>query len=258
MNYKLLTDTAMLAGEIMLSSGAETYRVEDTMYHILKTSDSDSIEAMALLTGIMITVNDERMTQPISMVKRVNRRNTNMNNVIKVNDISRRYCGGQITLEEAYKSLKNVKEKQYNRIMYNVATIGIVSSFALVFGGTWLDVVAAAFVGMVLACMITLGKIIKLNGILVHVICGIMIAMTAMGMQRFLLTDIDSNIVIISSLMPIVPGVAITNAVRDTLQGDYLSGGARVLEAFLVAASIAVGVGLGMILFSIVAGGSAL
>ena len=46
--------------------------------------------------------------------------------------------------------------------------------------------------------------------------------------------------------MPLVPGVAITNAIRDTLQGDYLSGCARILEAFLKAASVAVGAGLGM------------
>ena len=62
--------------------------------------------------------------------------------------------------------------------------------------------------------------------------------------------------VIISAIMPLVPGVAITNAIRDTLQGDYLSGGARVLEAFLKAASIALGVGIGMALFGAVAGRS--
>ncbi len=258
MNYKLLTDTAMLAGEIMLSSGAETYRIEDTMFHILKTSHSDSIEVMAILTGIMITVNDDKLEKPISLVKQVKRRGTNLNNVIKVNDISRRYCGGQITLEEAYESLRNVKEKQYNRIMYNVATIGITVSFAIVFGGNWLDAIGAAVVGGVLAGIITLGKAIKLNSILVHVISGILIAMAAMGMQRFAVYHMDSDIVIISTLMPIVPGVAITNAVRDTLQGDYLSGGARILEAFLVAASIAVGVGLGMILFTAMLGGNML
>ena len=42
-NDKLLMDTAVLAGEIMLQSGAETYRVEDTMCHILKTSKRQSI-----------------------------------------------------------------------------------------------------------------------------------------------------------------------------------------------------------------------
>ena len=62
--------------------------------------------------------------------------------------------------------------------------------------------------------------------------------------------------VIISAIMPLVTGVAITNAIRDTLQGDYLSGGARVLEAFLKAASIALGVGIGMALFGAVAGRS--
>ena len=68
--------------------------------------------------------------------------------------------------------------------------------------------------------------------------------------------EINMDTVIISAIMPLVPGVAITNAIRDTLQGDYLSGGARVLEAFLKAASIALGVGIGMALFGAVAGRS--
>lgn len=48
--------------------------------------------------------------------------------------------------------------------------------------------------------------------------------------------------------MPLVPGMAITNAVRDTLRGDYLSGGARVMEAFLKALGIAIGIGIGLAL----------
>jgi uncharacterized membrane protein YjjB (DUF3815 family) len=52
--------------------------------------------------------------------------------------------------------------------------------------------------------------------------------------------------------------VAITNAIRDTLQGDYLSGCARILEALLIAAAIAVGVGLGVILCGSLIGGRVL
>ena len=48
--------------------------------------------------------------------------------------------------------------------------------------------------------------------------------------------------------MPMVPGVAITNAIRDTLQGDYVSGSARVMEACMEAAAIAVGACVGMAL----------
>ena len=62
---------------------------------------------------------------------------------------------------------------------------------------------------------------------------------------------INMDVVIISSIMPLVPGVAITNAVRDTLQGDYLSGMARILEVFLKAAAIALGVGVGIALLKV-------
>lgn len=59
---------------------------------------------------------------------------------------------------------------------------------------------------------------------------------------------IQMDIVIIAAIMPIVPGAAITTAVRDTMQGDYVAGGAKALEAFVSAAAIAAGVSFGMIL----------
>ena len=79
--------------------------------------------------------------------------------------------------------------------------------------------------------------------------------MVSMALTYFGKINLDMDIVIVSAIMPIVPGVAITNAIRDTLQGDYLSGCARILEAFLKAASIALGVGLGMSLFDMLIGG---
>lgn len=246
-DYKLLANTALLAGEIMLCSGAETYRVEDTMYHILKTSNLESIQVIAMMTGIVLTLNDPCMEQPVTMMRRVSERSTNVSNIIKANDISRRYCGGEISLEEAYEELTHAKGKQYSRLFYNIATIGIAVGFAMMFGGSFKELVLAAIVGGALACVMTFGKIMKINGVLVHVLSGLGIAMLTVVLQRLLFMDASVDIVIVSAIMPIVPGVAITNAIRDTIQGDYLSGCARILEAFLVAMAIAVGAGLGML-----------
>ncbi len=247
-DYKLLANTAMLAGEIMLCSGAETYRVEDTMYHILKTSNIESTQVIAMMTGLVVTLNDPGFEQPVTMMRRVSERSTNVSNIVKVNDISRRYCEGKISLEEAYEELKHAKGKQYNRLLYNLATIGIAVGFAMMFGGSLHDIIAAAVVGAVLAGVMTIGKIAKLSSVLVHVLSGLGIAMLTVVIQRVLFADLSVNIVIASSIMPIVPGVAITNAIRDTIQGDYLSGCARILEAFLVAMAIAVGAGLGLLI----------
>lgn len=247
-DYKLLANTAMLAGEIMLCSGAETYRVEDTMYHILKTSNIESTQVIAMMTGLVVTLNDPSFEQPVTMMRRLSERSTNVSNIVQVNDISRRYCEGKITLEEAYEELKHAKGKQYNRLLYNLATIGIAVGFTMMFGGSVSDILAAAIVGAALAGVMTIGKITRLSSVLVHVLSGLGIAMLTVLIQRVLFTDLSVNIVIASSIMPIVPGVAITNAIRDTIQGDYLSGCARILEAFLVAMAIAVGAGLGLLI----------
>ena len=246
MNNKLLLETALLAGEILLSSGAETYRVEDTMNHILKTSKLEHIDALALMTGITVTLNDEKMEQPISMIRTIESRSTNMNNIIKVNAISRDYCGGKITLEDANVQLKCVKEKLYSRTQFNIATALVATGFAMMFGGTFWDVFMATLMGCWLSACITVCKIKKVDAIVLDVISSAGIALFTMLARRYLFSNLDIDVVIVSALMPIVPGVAITNAIRDTLQGDYLSGSARILEAFLKAASVAVGVGLGM------------
>ena len=256
MNHKLLLDTAVLAGEIMLCSGAETYRVEDTMYHILKTSEAESIEALALMTGIVATLNSPDMGQPMTIMKAVNDRTTNLNHIIQVNDISRRYCGGELTLEETYRKLKQIGGMQYCRTLCNIALVGVASGFAMMFGGTFLDVVVTVMVGILLAGIITLGQKLRMNVIIVDILSSMGIAVLAIAMKTYAIQTINMDTVIISAIMPLVPGVAITNAIRDTLQGDYLSGGARVLEAFLKAASIALGVGIGMAIFGAVAGRS--
>ena len=124
------------------------------------------------------------------------------------------------------------------------------------FGGSFLDVAATAVVGVLLAAIITLGEKVKMNVIIIDILSSMGIAILAIAMKTYGMKEINMDTVIISAIMPLVPGVAITNAIRDTLQGDYLSGGARVLEAFLKAASIALGVGIGMALFGAVAGRS--
>ena len=73
MDYKLLMNTAILAGETMLKSGAETYRVEDTINRILKTSNAQTVETVVLMTGIFVTLDDSGI-DPITVNKRVHAR----------------------------------------------------------------------------------------------------------------------------------------------------------------------------------------
>ena len=61
MDYKLLLDTVVMAGEILLESGAETWRVEDTMLRMLRMSGLKTADVLALTTGFVVTLDDPSM-----------------------------------------------------------------------------------------------------------------------------------------------------------------------------------------------------
>ena len=92
---KLVLDTAVLAGKIMLQSGAEIHRVEDTIHRILKVSGMKTAEAFVMPTGLIVTLDDPRMDS-MTVVKRIKTRGTNLSRIAEVNDISRRFCSGNI------------------------------------------------------------------------------------------------------------------------------------------------------------------
>ena len=104
----------------------------------------------------------------------------------------------------------------------------------------------AAGIGMVL--ILYLGRKIGLNDFFQLLLASAVIAVVAYLAAENPYQTIQMDIVIIAAIMPIVPGAAITTAVRDTMQGDYVAGGAKALEAFVSAAAIAAGVSFGMIL----------
>ena len=221
MDDKSIANMAVLAGEIMLRSGAETYRVEDTIKHILDTAGgagapgtgiggSESAgavrtESLVMLTGIIVTI--ERPGQEaITVMRRVHDRGTNMHRIVEVNEISRKYCAGDLSAEETWERLENIKGRQYTVWMYNVATVLVPAGFAPLFGGGLREIFAAGAVGILLAVIMTIGKRMRISSFILNMICAGGVAAAAMALKAWYpLLNMDT--VIISGIMPLVPGV---------------------------------------------------
>ena len=247
MNEKLLMETVALAGKIMLASGAEVYRVEETMRYMLQKSSYPVAEAVALGTGLFVTLDDpERDT--LTIARRVPARSNNLNRICAVNEVSRKFCSDHLTVEEAYKELKDIEaDKLYTKRWKFLGLIGVSAFFAPIFGGGSLDILGAGIVGVMLALADLLISRVKLNDFFVNSFCSFVIAISATIVRKFLLPAASADVMIISSIMSLVPGVAFTTSIRDILNGDYASGSARMLEAIVVALAIAAGVGLGLV-----------
>lgn len=251
---KLLVETAALAGEIMLVSGAEINRVEMTIQHILGLAKGKHGENIVLSTGIYMSLDDPD-GETITVVRRVSDRATNLNRLYLANNVSRELCSGKITPQEAYRRLEEIKTVTiYSSWQKALGYVGTCFFFAILFGGSWLDCFGAMVIGGILAVVMALAGKIRFNDFCTQTVAAFSVGISALLMQTCLFPQINRDTVIISAIMPLVPGVIFTTAIRDTLNGDYSAGVARMLEAVVTALAVAAGVGASMGVFAFFGG----
>ena len=179
MDEKLLLKAVVLAGEIMLSSGAEVSRVENTMQFMLRRSNCEVTEAVVLATGLFVTMADPG-GEPMTFSKRIPARSTNINRICRVNEVSRQFCHMELTVEEAYEELKRIqKEILYKPWMKLAGIIGISVSFIFIYGGNFLDLSTSVLVGICMAAADRFTKILRLNDFSTTAFCGFVVAFSA-------------------------------------------------------------------------------
>ena len=140
--FNLTVDVLMLAGTLLLQSGSEIYRVEDTMIRIAHSQGIMDCNALAMPVAIFFSIENTN----ISRMKRITHSNYNIEKVCDVNQVSRELVGGKISLEEAFKKLIQLKKKKppyTNRQLTLAATISA-PFFSIMFGGNLYVALGAA------------------------------------------------------------------------------------------------------------------
>ena len=243
MNTEQLLNVVMKLGTMLMESGAEVYRVEETMNKIcLSFSEVESVQSYGTLTGLMLSITVDGKT--VTHIGRVHERSTNVDVIDKINQLSRTCCHQHLTVSDIERELKQIqKTKRYS--MGITTLFGAIGAFgfAMFFHGNVQEMIATFFIGVVIRCMgWALGKL-HIGDFLINLLCAMVAAWLAVVIHHFVAAA-NINIMVISSIMLLVPGLAITNAIRDTIATDYISGLARGAEAFLCATAIAIGAGV--------------
>ncbi|KAB3527657.1 threonine/serine exporter family protein [Alkaliphilus serpentinus] len=244
-NEKKLLNMAIFAGEIMLKNGAETYRVEDTIFRLCRSRNVSEVEVFVTPTGIFASINPgvENNENIITYVKRIKSRAIDLNKVSEVNDFSRRFVEAEISIDEAMSQLKKIDLLPHYPLELQALFGGVASGFfALLFGANSMEFIAALVTSIVVTLSVHFLIKMEFNLFITNIAGGAMSALIAILLSLVLpFTEVDK--VVTGAIMVMVPGVAMTNAVRDSIAGDLVSGLARGAEALLIAVSIAFGVG---------------
>lgn len=239
----LAVRTAKLAGRLLLENGAETYRVEDTVQYICDKFGLKEVAVLSLPTGTVYSYLDEA-GKPHSEVIRTKVRTTNLDVVAQVNEISRKLISEEMDPEEGYNALKALSKVGPQPLWESVlANVMSAAFFALLFGADWFDFVIAAVCGAAGRLLGLLFNEDSVSSTMYALLAGALSAVIAVGSMEVF--DMGNRTAIITgAIMPLLPGLAITNAIRDTVNGDLVSGVARTADALLKAVAIAAGVGV--------------
>lgn len=233
---------ATKAGQALLMSGAETYRVEETIVKLCQAYHVDEANAFVLPTGVFVTIINEGKTYSANI--RIKKRSTDLNMINEINQLARSVQTNPISLDELDRQLDTLlhtpKYKWY--IVDLFAGIGAFG-FAFFFGGDIKDAICSFVIGCLVKYIVDYLDHMEVTSFIYNAVGGFFITLMA-----FICSELSfgssADTIIIASIMLLVPGIAITNAVRDSLAGDLVSGIARAIEAALIAVSIAMGAGL--------------
>lgn len=143
-------EIALKAGEILLSSGAEIYRVEETIIRIC-SSYGVSCETVVLPTGIFLTAEDAGMNS-VSMTKRITYRTVDLHKIELLNEFSRKLAGSNVSYTEALDKLASIEGiRPYGFVLRLIAS-GIAGFvFTMLFKGSLFDGIASFAAGMLMA-----------------------------------------------------------------------------------------------------------
>lgn len=251
-------ELAMDAGHILLENGAEVYRVEETMKRISNYYGVEFGNFFVLTNGIFAAGGHEADGQ-YARVKHIPVHPAHFEKVIAANSLSRDIAEGKYpTVEAAREELNRIRSLPNKRPVHLAFAYAIGSgTFAYLFGGSLVDALIATLAGFILYFFVTLANKNRMSKIVSNALGGGIVTIVCMLFKLLGVGD-NFNFMIIGAIMPLIPGLAFTNGIRDIGNGDYISGSVRLLDAILVFVSIAIGVGTVLSVYNMITGGAML
>lgn len=248
-------DAAMEAGHILLQNGAEISRVEETMERICSHYGVMTGEFFVLSNGIFTTAG-HTSDRSFARVQHIPVKGARIDKVVAVNQLSREIAEGKYEdIGEVEKKLREIESLPAFAMWMQVLASAVGSCFfCALFGGGLGDCISAFVAGLLLYIYVMKVSAPYLSKIVGNLLGGMIVVLISLACYHLGIGS-DLSHIISGSIMPLVPGIAFANGIRDLADGDYISGAVRLLDAILIFLSIAIGVGVMFMIYHGLTGG---
>ena len=244
-SLKEILSISLDVGERMLKCGAEVSRVEKTITIICESYGVKYKEVFAMNSLIVATLRDEN--DSVTESRRIAYHENDLGQLERLNDLSRSICKKNVSRKIVLSKIDECKKRKNNKLII-LGQVLAASSFTLFFGGNLKDSLVSGFIATLIFFLNLYASKNKINNLIINFMSSFVIGIISILFTKI---NIGNNYdkIIIGDIMLLIPGLMSTNAIRDVLIGDTLSGIIRLIAALLLAAALALGFMGAIILF---------
>ncbi len=235
-----LADALLDMGQLLMDCGAEISRVEETLCRMGKAYGATHVEAFVITSIISLSLEFDEEEQVTDTRRIYSSTGTDFYRLEKLNELSRRCCTQNIGMEELRKTLDHIASGKKPLRVILIGSVLAAGSFTVFFGGSVQDAVVSAVIALGI-CMIQirLGDT-RINAVGANLLLSLLSGL-AVGLLSSLIPMLHMDKILIGDIMLLIPGLAMTNAVRNMLVGNTISGLVRLTESLIWAAALAGG-----------------
>jgi len=235
-----LFNCAMDIGEQMLLSGAEVHRAEESVKRMCHAFGAKRVDVFIITSSMVVTLYTED-EKSFTQTRRITSSSTDFEKLHKLNQLSRRICRETMTEQEIREQLRLVQNRKIYPFWVECLCYALIAgAFTLFFGGTIVEMVVSFFLGIIVRFGVAFSEKAITNKIFSKFLSTAIATFFAFLSVKFGWID-NMDMVMIGNIMTLIPGIGLTNALRDLLTGDSIAGLLRCVEAALVALAIAGG-----------------
>ncbi len=240
MEYSKLLDLATDLGYELAMSGAETFRVEESITRVLAAYEIEA-EVFAIPNCMHISI-EPVIGRPLTRMRRIGNHGNDLDAVERYSGLSRRICAEHPAPEIAAGWLKEVSQsrRSYSLPFYLLGCFIGPLGFSMLYSGAPLDALFSGICGLLVGVINRFMDRLDANQFIRTIAAAFPMSLLAYAIGALGLTP-HSDAVIIGALMLLVPGLLFTNAMRDIIYGDTNSGVNRIVQVLLIAMAIALG-----------------
>lgn len=255
-SYEKVLELALEIGVGLLSSGGSVSRVETAVDKICMAYGAYEVNVAAFPSMVLASIRtkDDR---EFSFMKRVYTSSNNLHLLEKYNQLSRDICAGRVDISEGLRRSFEIAHDKPRIKRLTVLGAGLVAAtYSVFFGGSVTDMLPAFIVTFIMQALNEALSSRSLNAYATTFILSFVGGVLSITLCKlFMLMGLvcHGSMVMIGSIMILIPGLLMTNAVRDLFTGDLMSGTFQILNALLVTVVIAAGYGLSMVILSPIA-----